>query len=219
MRTAAASRYARAMSLRILLADDHDVVRRGVRALLGARPDWEVCGEARTGTETVALARALRPDVVVLDVSMPEMDGIEAARAIRTELPDTEVIALTMHDTEAILSSALAAGARGYVLKTEAGRELTAAIDAVSQHRTYIGKGTPPRPGRGRRVASRALTPRERDVVRLLAEGRSNREVAEALSISVKTVETHRAHVLRKLSASSLVQIVRYALRSGIVQP
>jgi DNA-binding NarL/FixJ family response regulator len=207
------------MTIRILLADDHDVVRRGIRSLLQSRPDWEICGEARDGGEAVALAQALRPDVVVLDVSMPGMSGIEVSRQLRADLPATEVVVLTMHDSEPIVSAALAAGARAYVLKSEASRELGPAIEAVAQHRPFLGRGTPSRQPRDRGGPSRTLTRREQEVVRLLARGHSNREVAVALDISVKTVETHRAHVLRKLSASSVVQIVRYALRNRLVDP
>jgi DNA-binding NarL/FixJ family response regulator len=215
--------------MRAIVADDHEVVRRGVRALVESHPGWTVCGEAANGREAVRLAQELHPDLVVLDVTMPEMNGLEATRAIRSSVPGTEVILLTVHDSDQLLDQAISAGARGYVLKDDAARHLMDAIDALSQHAPFVGSRAADRVGNGggqerNAVVSRngrvmSLTQREREVLRLLAEGESNREVAERLSISAKTVETHRANVMRKLGASSIVDLVHYAIRNGIVAP
>ncbi|HSD21178.1 MAG TPA: response regulator transcription factor [Anaeromyxobacter sp.] len=215
--------------MRAIVADDHEVVRRGVRALVESHPGWTVCGEAANGREAVRLAQELRPDLVVLDVTMPEMNGLEATRAIRSSVPGTEVILLTVHDSDQLLDQAMSAGARGYVLKDDAARHLIDAIDALSNHAPFVSSRTADRVGNGvvqerNAVVSRngrvmSLTQREREVLRLLAEGESNREVAERLSISAKTVETHRANVMRKLGAGSIVDLVHYAIRNGIVAP
>lgn len=214
--------------VRILLADDHDVVRRGLCEMLNAQPGWEVCGEAANGREAVKLALKLKPDVAVLDLSMPDLNGLEATRQIRREVPQTEVLIFTMHETEQLIREVLAAGARGYVLKSDAGRSLVSAVEALSRHKpfftakvsealleTYLKSSFKPEEN----SAFRALTDREREIVQLLAEGRSNKEVAANLSISVKTVETHRATVMRKLGINSIVELVHYAIRNQIVEP
>jgi DNA-binding NarL/FixJ family response regulator len=210
--------------VRILVADDHEVVRRGVRKLLQCRPGWEVCGEAADGLEAVAGAERLRPDVVILDVTMPGLAGMAAARAIRSRLPQTEVLVFTMHETDELLADALSSGAKGYVLKTDPTRLLLAAVEALSRHAPFV---TPTFSdalvhAHGRRVGTRAgsllLTSREREVVRLLARGQPNRLVASALGISVKTVESHRANVMRKLELRSIVDLVRYAVRNQLVE-
>src|SRR5215813_13667757 len=211
----------------ILLADDHDVVRRGLRDMLNAHEGWEVCGEASNGREVVDLARNLRPDVVVLDLYMPELNGLEATRQIHHELPRTEVLIFTMHETEQLVREVLAAGARGYVLKSDAGRNLVNAVEALSHHKPFFTAKvsqtlldaylkTPVDDEDGQSV--RSLTPREREIVEMLAEGKSNKEVASRLSISVKTVETHRATVMRKLEINSIVELVHYAIRNGLVE-
>ena len=208
--------------LRILVADDHAVVRRGVRALLEGQMDWQVCGEASTGPEAVEQTRLLDPDILVLDLSMPELNGLDATRRILRESPRTQVLVLTMHHSEELAHQVLQAGARGYVLKSDADRELVAAVDSLQQRRTFLtpnlaasdagADGTQADGGRGE------LTPREREIVQLVAEGRSSKEVAAMLGISVKTVESHRSNVMRKLRIRSVSQLVRYAVRNRIVQ-
>ena len=210
--------------LTILLVDDHEVVRRGLAALLEGTDGWQIVGEAADGRSAVQLARETQPDVVVMDVAMPELNGFEAARQIRAALPRTEVLILTMHDGEQLVREVIAAGARGYVLKSDAGRQLIAAVRSLGEHRPYftsqiaakVYEESARRPGRGR-PPSIGLTRREREVVQLLAEGHNNREVAERLGRSVKTIETHRARIMRKVGASSLAELVRYAVREGIV--
>jgi DNA-binding NarL/FixJ family response regulator len=214
--------------VRILLADDHDVVRRGLCEMLNSQPGWEVCGEASNGHEAVKLALKLKPDVAVLDLSMPDLNGLEATRRIRRESPQTEVLIFTMHETEHLIREVLAAGARGYVLKSDAGRSLVTAVEALSRHKpfftakvsealleTYLKFNFKP----AENSAFSMLTDREREIVQMLAEGKSNKEVASSLSISAKTVETHRATVMRKLGINSIVELVHYAIRNQIVEP
>lgn len=212
--------------LRILLADDHDVVRRGLRALLEAHPDWAVCGEARTGREAVALATDLRPDVAILDLAMPERNGLEATRQIREALPGTEVLIFTMHQTNQLVREVLAAGARGYILKSDAAAQLIEAVAALAEHRPFFTAQVSEtllesflRGDEGKGEIPGALTAREREVVLLLVEGLSNKGVAETLGISVKTAETHRAAIMRKLGIGSLAELVRYAVRIRLVEP
>ncbi len=214
-------------ALRILVADDHEVVRRGVRALLEGRPGWQVCEEAADGREAVAGAARSRPDVAILDIGMPGLNGFEAARQIRKVSPSTEVLILTMHESEEVIQEVLSAGARGYVLKSDAGRDLVSAVEALGNRRTfftpgvaerilggYLGNGAPSKPG-----AASPLTGREREVIQLLAEGKGNKEVADLLDISVRTAETHRNNIMRKLDCHSLSDLVRYAIRNGIIVP
>jgi DNA-binding NarL/FixJ family response regulator len=213
--------------VRILLADDHEIVRRGLRGLLEAHPDWEVCAEAENGREAVDRARESRPDVAVLDLSLPELNGLEAARRIRRDSPNTEVLVFTVHDSEELVFEALAVGARGYVLKSDGATHLVEAIEALAMHRPffnsdvmktivegYVRERTEPTASHG---PANELTRREREVVQRLAEGRGNQEIAAELGISVKTVETHRAAIMRKLGFRSIVDLVRYAIREGIV--
>ncbi len=213
---------------RILIADDHEVVRAGVRSLLEGRPDYEVCGEAATGRQVVALAQQLKPDIVILDVTMPELNGLEAARQILKAVPDVRVLILSVHETEELVRDIIEIGAHGYVLKSDAGRELTAAMQALRNRETFFTSRVAQialRAYRNKpatsvtRPSAGALTPREREVLQLLAEGKSNKEVATALGISVMTVETHRANVMHKLGVHSVAELVHYAVRHKIIAP
>lgn len=214
--------------LRIIIADDHDLVRFGARNLIETQPGWRVCGEAQTGREAVALAEKLKPDVVVLDIEMPELNGLDATRQIKRLLPDTEVIVLTGHETEELVHAVFEAGARSYIFKTDAMIHLIPAITAIMEHKPFFtskvseivfrryeqkkasqGKSEP---------ASEGLTTREHEIIQLLAEGSSNKEVATKLGISIKTVETHRAAIMRKLDFKTFSDLVRYAVRNNIIK-
>ena len=213
------------MPLRILVVDDHAVVRRGVRSLLESHEGWEVCGEATTGRDAVEQSRRLRPDVVVMDLSLPELNGLDATRHILKDAPETEVLVLTMHQSEELARDVLQAGARGYVLKSDADENLIAAVESLRQHKPFL---TPTvtefvldgyiRDGADQ-DASRRVTAREREIIQLIAEGKSNKNAAAALKISVKTIEAHRANIMRKLHLRSVSDLVRYAIRNKIVQP
>jgi DNA-binding NarL/FixJ family response regulator len=216
------------MALRILLVDDHEVVRRGLSVILQARNDWEICGEASHGREAVEKAAALKPDIVILDVGMPELNGLEATRQIVKARPETRILILTLHDSDALVQEVLNAGARGFLLKSDAARDLVTAVEALKNNKTYftpkvasmVLEGFLRKKGadRGELVSPRAkLTPREREIVQLLAEGKSSREVAGALGLSVKTAETHRANIMRKLNLHSVSDLVMYAVRNNIV--
>lgn len=213
--------------VRILVADDHEVVRRGVCALLEGHAGFQVCDEAVDGREAVEKAKRSLPDVVILDIGMPGLNGFDAARQIRTVSPDSEVLILTMHESEQVIREVLAAGARGYVLKSDAGRDLITAVEALSRRKTFFTsrvaemvlqkylEGSPDL----MKSEATSLTPREREVVQLVAEGRTNKEVATTLNISVKTAETHRTNIMRKLDCHSLSELVRYAIRHKIIDP
>jgi DNA-binding NarL/FixJ family response regulator len=206
--------------LRILIADDHEVVRAGVRSILEHQPDCEVCAEAVSGLETVALAQKLKPDIVVMDITMPDLDGLEAARQILKSLPGTEVLVLSMHESTELVRSILEAGAHGYILKSDAGRELAAAVQALRRHETFFTSKTAQiavRALQSKGPSDERLTPRERQVLQLLAAGRSNKEAASALGISVQTVESHRANIMRKLDLHSIADLVHYAVRNKLV--
>jgi DNA-binding NarL/FixJ family response regulator len=217
------------MALSILIADDHDVVRRGMKSILEAHSGWEVCGEASNGREAVELAKKLKPHVVMLDVTMPELGGLEATRQILGILPRTEILILTMHESEELVGEVLEAGARGYVLKTDTGRDLLAAVEAVSEHRPFFttkiaemvleGYLERKRQPVGPRSQPGSLTAREREVVHLLAEGKSNKQVAKALGIATKTAEAHRINIMRKLNLHSIAEVVRYAVRNQMLSP
>ena len=213
------------MALRILVVDDHAVVRRGVRSLLESHEDWEVCGEATTGREAVEQSRRLRPDVVVMDLSLPELNGLDATRQILKDAPNIEVLVLTMHHSEELARDVLQAGARGYVLKADADENLITAVDNLRQHKPFLTSTVTEfvlddyvRRGDGDQ-GDLALTAREREIIQLVAEGQSSKEAASTLGISVKTVEAHRANVMRKLHLRSVSDLVRYAIRNKIVQP
>ena len=212
----------------ILLVDDHEIVRRGLRALLEIHPGWEVCGEAADGRAAVQLAVALQPHVVVMDLSMPNLNGFDAAHQIIERLPDVKILILSMHESEQLVREVLAAGVRGYILKSDAGRDLIAAVEALERGETFFTSQLASRihakefkDAKRSRTARRKgpLTPREREILQLLAEGRTNREMGTNLGISVKTAETHRARVMRKLGVGSLADLVRYAIRNGLIQP
>jgi DNA-binding NarL/FixJ family response regulator len=215
--------------IRILLADDHEVVRRGLSALLATRPDWQVCAEAQNGREAVALAVRHRPNLAILDLSMPELNGLEATRQIRKEVPETEVLVFSMYESEQFVRDLLAAGARGYVLKSDVAAQLLTAVETVARHKPFFTSEVAERVLEGflklgelssdDGSSAGILTPREREIVQLLAEARSNKEVSTILGISVKTVETHRASIMRKLGISSIVDLVHYAIRNNLVTP
>jgi len=213
---------------RILIADDHEMVRRGLRDLLEGHPDWTICGEAVTGTGAVAQAKELKPDVAVLDFAMPELNGLEATRQIRQVSPHTEILMLTMHESEQLAREVLAAGARGFVLKSDAGKVLVDAVEHLSRHKPFFTAKVsemllselnhPSTAEGGSGEFGGPLTPRERQIVQLIAEGRSSKEVADRLGISVKTADTHRANLMRKLRLHSVTDLVRYAIRNKIVE-
>ncbi|HLJ30444.1 MAG TPA: response regulator transcription factor [Candidatus Angelobacter sp.] len=212
------------MKLSILIADDYAVVRRGLRSLLEAEPDWQVVSEASNGREAVAQVTELRPDVAILDVSMPELNGLDAARLILKDAPNTRVLVLTAYHSDEMIEKALQAGVRGYVLKSDAETDLVAAVKALVQGRTFFTSAVSevlvdrfrrekeePKPG--------VLTVREVEIVQLLAQGKSNKEVADILGISPRTVENHRAQIMQKLGLKSFSELIRYAIRNGIVEP
>jgi DNA-binding NarL/FixJ family response regulator len=216
--------------LRILIADDHEVARRGIRALLENHPGWEVCGEAKDGREAVELASRTNPDLILLDIGMPNLNGLEAARQVLAESPDIAILILTMHDSDQVVREVLRAGARGFLLKSDAGRDLVAAVEALQLQRTFFttrvsqmvldGFLDRPRPENDANddEGSDVLTGREREVIQLLAEGKTSKEVAVTLNLSVKTAETHRTNLMRKLGLHSVADLTRYAVRNGIVQ-
>ena len=213
------------MTLRILVADDHHVVRAGLRTLLETESGWEVCAEAANGREAVEKAKELTPDVAVLDIGMPLLNGVEATRQIRKVSPKTEVLILTMHDSESLIQEVLEAGARGYILKDDADRSLIAAVNALRQHKPYLSSRVSDvfsksilSSGDDSPTDRRRLTPREREILQLLAEGKSNKEIATFLGISVKTAETHRANIMLKLDFHSITELVRYAVRNKIIE-
>jgi len=215
-------------TLNILVADDHDIIRRGLKDLLSAKPGWEVCAEAKTGKEAVTLAEQLKPQIVVMDISMPDLNGLEAARRIHKSLPKTGILILTMHFSDQLVREVVEAGARGYILKSDADRDLVTAVDSISRRRTFftsrasemlLGDFSFQSPGSEPRLPTRnRLTAREREIVQLLAEGKSSKEVAVSLGISVKTAETHRANIMRKLEIHSVSELVRYAIKNQIIE-
>jgi len=208
---------------RILIADDHAIVRFGLRGILEAQPNWEVVAEAADGSEAVAKAIETAPDVAIVDYSLPLLSGIEVTKRIRKRLPGTEVLVFTMHDSERLIQEWLQAGARGNLLKSDAGRDVVEAVQALTTHRPYftskiseallqIFAALSDREGS-------SLTARERQVVQLIAEGHSHMEIGKLLNIIPRTVETHRAGIMRKLNISSSAALVRYAVRNKLVEP
>ncbi len=210
------------MPVRVLIADDHSVVRQGLRMFLGADPELEIVGEARDGAEAVSLARQLHPDVVLMDLLMPVMDGISATAAIRREAPDTEVVALTSVLEDAAVMDAVRAGAIGYLLKDTDSHELRRAIKAAAAGQVQLSPQAAARLLREVRTPEKSqepLTDRETDVLQLLAQGKSNKEISRALNIAEQTVKTHVSHILDKLGVPSRTQAALYAIRRGLASP
>jgi DNA-binding NarL/FixJ family response regulator len=215
-------------TLRILIADDHEVMRDGTRGLIERQPGWEVCGMAGTGREAVAQAIRLQPNIVIMDMSMPDLNGLDAAIQIKRRLPRTEILIFTAHETDELIREVFEAGAKSYIFKSEAHHFLVDAIRSLSEHKPFFTSkvsevlfaemlnrsGTTPEATQ----TKRRRTPREREIVQLLAEGNSNKKVAGVLGISIRTAETHRASVLRKLNLDSLASLVRYAIRNKIIE-
>jgi len=206
------------MNLRLLIADDHAVVRAGLRALLESRKGWEVCAEAADGREALEKATRLKPDIVILDIGMPRLNGVETARRIHKALPHSEILILTMHESDELVQQVVEAGAHGYILKDEADRVLLAAVDALRLHKPYFSTRVSEVADPGRASRSR-LTPREREILQLLAEVKRNKEVANLLNISVNTAEAHRANIMLKLDFHSIADLVMYAVRNKIISP
>lgn len=214
--------------LRLVVADDHALMRRGICDLLETEPGWEIVAQAVNGREAVDAVARTRPDVLVIDLAMPELNGLTAAREILRSFPRVEIVLLTMHNTDQTIREVLECGARGYVLKSDAEQDLIAAVKAVSQGKPFFTPSVAEvvlkgylrqnaRPETPERMQE--LTNREREVVQLLAEGKGNKEVAVAMRVSVKTVEAHRSNINRKLSIRSTSELVRYAVRNAIVAP
>ena len=211
---------------RILIADDHDIVRKGLRALVQEEPSWQVVADVQDGRSAVVKTQELKPDIAILDIAMPLLNGLDATKQIAKINPDTKVLILTMHDSELLIQNVLNAGARGYLMKTDAGRDLVVAIRALLLGQTYFtqkvaqivldtftGKKTTTTEG-----DIQSLTAKEREVVQLLAEGKSSKEAADVLNVSTKTLETHRSNIMRKLGCHSVTDVVRYAIRNHLAQ-
>jgi DNA-binding NarL/FixJ family response regulator len=211
------------------VADDHDLMRQGLRGVIERQPGWEVCGFASTGREAVAEASKLTPDIVVMDMTMPGLNGLDAAIQIKQKLPNTEILMFSAHAEEQLIREVFAAGVKSFINKAEAHTYLVGAIESLARHKPFFTEkvsevlfsdmlnrtaGTPAASEGGQRLSAR-----EREVVQLLAEGRSNKEVADVLGISVRTAENHRANILRKLNARSLGDVLRYAIRNKLVDP
>jgi len=214
--------------VRILLADDHDVVRRGLKALLQECPGWEICGEALSGRNAVDLARELQPDIAIVDLMMPDLNGLETTRQIRKASERTQVLIFTMHHDESLVHEVLDAGARGYLLKTDAEPHIVTAVETLLRRKPYFSAQVSEtvlegflRSGRQAAIATAAprLTAREREIMQLLAEGHRNKQIAQDLGISIKTVETHRTTLMRKIGIKSIVELVRYAVRNRFTEP
>jgi two-component system response regulator NreC len=215
------------MTVRVLLADDHGIVREGLRLVLDAQPTIEVVGEAEDGRQALELVRELRPDVVVMDIAMPNLNGLEATRQIRRQFPEVRVVILTMHENELYFLQIAKAGATGCVLKRSMGRELVAAVEAAARGESYFSPTIATKVLEDyRRLAARptgdatdVLTEREREILQLVAEGQTNREIAELLTLSIKTVQAHRANIMEKLNAHDRTDLVKHAIRMGLVSP
>ena len=220
---------------RVLIADDHAIVRRGLRALLSSQPGIEVCSEASSGAEALDGVKKEKPDLLVLDLTMPEMNGLEVARAVREESPTTDILVLSVHFSEEVAREVLRSGAVGYVLKSDADTELLSAVDHARHHQPYFtGKlavsmaetfiqepaESPTEPSvESKELAGTTLTGREVQVIQLLADGKSNKQVADALRVSVRTVESHRNHIMRKMGFTSFSDLIRFAIRANLIEP
>ncbi|HVO64684.1 MAG TPA: response regulator transcription factor [Terriglobales bacterium] len=212
-------------ALQILVADDHEIVRRGVCTLLQSHPGWQICGEAINGAQAVELAGELNPDVVVLDISMPEMGGLDAARLILQRNDKQKILFLTIVDSDELVRKALDMGIRGFVQKSDAARELVSAVEALERNGTYFTSriaqmvldGYLDQSGSRPHRSQSLLTNREREIVRLVAEGKSTREISALLGVSAKTAETHRSNIMRKLKLHSVSELILYAIRNGIL--
>jgi len=216
-------------TLRILIADDHQLFRNGVRALLQSHAGWEICGEASTGREAVAKTIELRPNVIILDIIMPYLNGADAARRIRMASKNAEILILSVHYSDQLIREIIDAGALGYVLKTDSDRDLLLAVESLARHKQFftskakrVIKNEFIREGKFTNISTvlrNPLSSREREIVQLLAEGKNSREVSLSLGISVKTVETHRANIMRKLEIHNVSELVRYAVRNQLIEP
>jgi len=209
--------------LRVFIADDHEVVRRGIREIIEGHPGWEVCGEAADGQAAIELARAAKPDVAVIDVSLPLMNGLAVTRRLKQESPATNVLLFTMHDDDETVSGGLAAGARGYLLKTESEQNLEAAISALGSNRPYFSSFVSEllleaAVSDRKRSRLESFTMRELEVAQLIAEGNSNKQIARKLKISVKTVESHRAAAMRKAGVRTAAEFVRFGIKHNLIQ-
>jgi two-component system, NarL family, response regulator NreC len=213
-----------ATPLRILVADDHDFIRQGTCAVLERQPGWEVCGLAANGREAVARASQLKPDIVVMDMTMPELNGLDAAVQIKRRLPETEIVLLSAHQSEEVIRSAFKAGVKSFIFKTEAHHLLVESVQALARHQVFLT----PRVSEillsdvidsDQAKGGKRLSAREREIVQLIAEGKTNNEVADALAIGVRTAENHRASIMRKLGANSVADLVRYAIRNKLIEP
>jgi DNA-binding NarL/FixJ family response regulator len=207
------------------VADNQDVLRRGLRLLLSEHPGWSVCGDAKNGRQAVALVLRLKPEIVILGLDLPDLNGIEATRQIKEALPATEILFFTTHEEDHVIAQALRAGARGYILKSESESNLIEAVEALAEHLPFFSARASEmlldhllnKTQEAEELLS--LSEREQQIVQLLAEGKSNKETASRLQISVKTVETHRAAIMRKLELKSITELVRYAIRNKLIKP
>ena len=213
-------------NLRILIADDHEVVRRGLKALFSSRPGWIVCAEAANGRDAITLAAQHRPDIVIMDIRMPELNGLDATRKIRKMLPRTEILILSLHFTDQLVQEVVDAGAQAYILKSDADRDLLNAVETLAKGGSFFTRGAAQLindgafdKGSETILVRNRLTSREREIVQLLAEGKSSKEVAVTLGISVKTAETHRSNIMRKLEMHSVSELIRYAVRNNMIEP
>jgi len=208
----------------ILIADDHDAVRKGLRTILESHQGWQVCEEASNGRDAVRLATKSAPRICILDLEMPELNGLEATPQIKKELPDTEVLIYTMYETDELIRKVVASGARGYVLKSDTGEDLIQGVEALLHHKSFLTSTASESilesflRSNKQTASDSILTQREREIVQLLAEAKSNKEIATTLNISVKTVETHRASAMRKLKLKTTADLVRYAIRNNLIQ-